>query len=241
MTPKQKAEVVQLALLDAHRYGKPGDADALLSYLKDNPDAVEELAGDGVAAKAKSLSKGRWDESKHPRGQPENSGEFGPGEGAANAERDAYLKAAMRPAKKSDLKSDLIYLWHGTSLAAAKNILSHGLFGGDRGKNASADVLHASQYPEETGAECLVLIAADPKGLAVDPNDQIGETVEDGLFPKGHGSSTTVGKHNVVAIFDISDATNGDKAIAALKSGNIRAAEKLGVKVLLPPNSPNKT
>lgn len=44
MTPQKKAEVVQIALLDAQRHGKPGDADALLKYLKENPHVVEELA-----------------------------------------------------------------------------------------------------------------------------------------------------------------------------------------------------
>ncbi len=44
LTPAEKASIVQQALLDTQRHGKPGDADKLLAYLKANPNAVEELA-----------------------------------------------------------------------------------------------------------------------------------------------------------------------------------------------------
>lgn len=56
MTPQQKAEIVQVALLDARRHGKPGDVDALLKYLKENPQAVEELAAKQAESKSASTS-----------------------------------------------------------------------------------------------------------------------------------------------------------------------------------------
>jgi hypothetical protein len=44
-----------------------------------------------------------WDESKHPRGQPENAGQFGPGGGAAKtpaAEGGWFQRAALKVAEK---------------------------------------------------------------------------------------------------------------------------------------------
>lgn len=44
MTPAEKSTVVQQALMDAARHGKPGDVDRLLAKLKADPGFVEELA-----------------------------------------------------------------------------------------------------------------------------------------------------------------------------------------------------
>jgi hypothetical protein len=44
MTPVEKARVVELAILDTARYGEPGDVEKLIQHLRDNPNAVEELA-----------------------------------------------------------------------------------------------------------------------------------------------------------------------------------------------------
>ena len=41
-----------------------------------------------------------WDESKHPRGQPENAGQFGPGGGSAKGEEGDKAAAALAAARK---------------------------------------------------------------------------------------------------------------------------------------------
>jgi hypothetical protein len=170
-----------------------------------------------------------WDEAKHPRGQPGNAGEFAK-KGGDVKKNDGI---AYRPPSKRDLRGDSIHLWHGTSLDLANKIIAaKGLKEGTRGRNATADVEHAMQYPEETGADALVLLRCDPKTLDVDPNDQVGETVADGLFVE-HGSSCTVGDHDVAAVFDVSSAT-GDY-VEALQQGDFAKAAKLGVKVLWRP------
>jgi hypothetical protein len=46
LTPAEKASIVQQAMHDTLRHGKPGDLDKLLAYLKANPNAVEELAAE---------------------------------------------------------------------------------------------------------------------------------------------------------------------------------------------------
>lgn len=141
-------------------------------------------------------------------------------------------KEVTRP-KKSDLKKPTINLWHGTTLKSAKLIAAKGVSGGSRGKNAAAYASAAAQYPEDTGAEALVLLRAKTGQLSVDPNDQVGESVEDGLFPSGgHGSSCTVGDHEVVAIIDIQNADNPDAAIKALEDGDLAAALRHGAKVI---------
>lgn len=118
------------------------------------------------------------------------------------------LKDAVRAALKvspSDLDKPTILLWHGTSLKGARGIVkSGGLSTGQRGTNATASLDHAAQYPEDTGADAIVLLRAKTSGLGVDKNDQVGETVKDGLFPKNmHGSSCEVGDHEVVAVLDL--------------------------------------
>ncbi len=142
------------------------------------------------------------------------------------------LSGWVKPSAKSDLKGSSIRLWHGTSLKNAQNIIKQGLKEGPRGLNAAADVDSASQYPEDTGAEALILVSADPRDLGIDPEDQVGETVEEGLFPDRGNSSATVRKSNVLAVIDIKNAKNQDKALKALNNGNLEQAIKYGAKIL---------
>lgn len=44
LAPAEKSAVVQQALMDAARHGKPGDVDKLLAKLKADPSFVKELA-----------------------------------------------------------------------------------------------------------------------------------------------------------------------------------------------------
>lgn len=186
-----------------------------------------------------------WDEGKHPRGQPDNAGQFVGKDGGQSGSWQSVTHKEYRPASPKDLDGDHVFLWHGTSSKAGKAVLQQGqLKDGARGRNAAGDTYHASQYPEDTGAEFLLLLAAEPGSLGVDENDQIGETVADGLFPDnsrkspgwayGHGSSVTVGKHRVVAGFDLRNVANQDKAVELLQRGKFGAARKLGVRGVLP-------
>lgn len=170
---------------------------------KATPDKVESVQGKDGA-----------DRTTPPAQAPQRSGEI-----------------EYRNPSKQDLVGKSIHLWHGTTIESAKRIASANKIGeGGRGRNASADVAHADQYPEDSGAEALVLVKANPKSLSVDPNDQIGDTVKDGLFPKGFGSSTTLGDHSISAVFDVRGANPGYRE--ALQSGDFAKAKKLGVKVI---------
>lgn len=151
---------------------------------------------------------------------------------------DTHGLEGYKPPSPSDLEGDSVHLWHGSTASGGKRIADKGIREGQRGTNASADVNHAAQYPEDTGAETMVLVNAKTKELGVDPNDQIGDTVGDGLFPSssrkvsaefpyGHGSSATLGSHKVVAVFDVSKT--GSAGIQALQKGDWAAAERHGV------------
>lgn len=142
------------------------------------------------------------------------------------------ISQEIKPVHADDLKKPTINLWHGTKLSSVASIIKNGIVDGDRGKNASAQVSSASQYPEDTGAQALVLLKADTADLKVDPNDQIGETVEDGLFSADYASSCTIGDHEVLAVFDIENAAHPDAAIKALGEGNLSKAIKSGAKIL---------
>jgi GNAT superfamily N-acetyltransferase len=155
----------------------------------------------------------------------------GPGGGEFTGEHQGI---DITPASLGDMNKSSINLWHGTTLEAAPSILKSGKISeGSRGKNAAANAGTASQYPEETGAQALVLLRANPKELTIDPNDQQGETVEDGLFPSGgFGSSCTLGGHRVIAVFDLEHAIKPDDAIKALDNGDLAAAIKYGLKFI---------
>lgn len=199
-------------------------ADRLSAYLDAEPVATLELDS------AATLTGGEWrtingaHDPRHPVGQPESKSTKGL-EGYRNPSPD-------------HLSGQDVYLWHGSSESGGRRIVEKGVREGSRGTNASADVQHAAQYPEDTGAQTMVLLKASTKDLSVDPNDQIGETVEDGLFPAssrkvssdfphGHGSSATVGAHTIKAVFDVSGA--GDSAIRALQRGDWKSAFDGGV------------
>lgn len=145
----------------------------------------------------------------------------------------AKLAVMIKPASKRDLKRPFIMLWHGTSKSGAAGIWTdEGLIAGERGMNASANVGHASQYPEDTGAHSLVLLRAKTNSLDVDPNDQVGDTMEEGLFPEGsmYQSSCTVREAVPVAIFRIEDAKQD--GIDALEKGDLAQAIENGVKIV---------
>lgn len=177
--------------------------------------------------------------------QPRNpDGTWGSGGASKWTENDAAnsgfsiselpaVEQYAKPATKADLQKDEISLWHGTSYSGAAGIATDNELtgGGPRGNNATAYPGHASQYPEDTGADVLVLLRAKTAELTVDPNDQIGETVEEGLFPKNMAhSSVSIGGHRIVAMFDLSAADSPDDAIESLNSGNLRAAIKAGLR-----------
>lgn len=176
-------------------------------------------------------------------------GEFIPGEAMAKASKKerATLEsnnikghlASYRPPSPDDLKSASIFLWHGTSADGMAGILKKGSVSmGSRGLNAAAHTASASQYPEDTGAEALVLLSAETAELGIDPNDQTGKTVEEGLFGgPDYSSACTVGKHRIVAVFDLTECRNPDKAIELLQRGKFDAATKLGVGVSVPHES----
>lgn len=154
-----------------------------------------------------------------------------------NGKQFDQLRELLQPASESDLSGSHILLWHGTSSASAKKIIREGaLKGGSRGLNATADIDHAAEYPEDTGADHLVLIRADTGGLDVDPNDlhanavalsregKRKEAVAENLFPKSSGfvrSSTSVGDHQVVAVINMRDGVRRGEAFDAIKNGDL--------------------
>jgi Protein of unknown function (DUF935) len=144
------------------------------------------------------------------------------------------LGRMIRPAKPKDLEKEHIFLWHGTTAAGASGIKKdESLWEGARGMNATISPGHAAQYPEDTGADFLVLLRAKTADLDVDPNDQVGDTVEEGLFPhQRFQSSCTVGEAVPVAIFDIKHAAAPDRAIDALEKGDLPGALRHGARVV---------
>lgn len=144
------------------------------------------------------------------------------------------LKSILVQPKPADLEKPSIVLWHGTTLRAAKSIAnSQYLRQGPRGINAAATIDDAAQYPEENGADALVILEADTSTLSVDPNDQQGATVADGLFPKsGYGSAATVGKHRVLAVIDVRTETDRKAAFEAIQAGNLIDLAYSGATVL---------
>lgn len=144
------------------------------------------------------------------------------------------LAPYVRQATPEDRKGKFIHLWHGTDLAGAKGIIKdRGVIGGERGTNAAASASDASQYPEDTGADFLMLLKARNSDLSIDPVDQTGDTVDEGLFTiSGHGSSVTLGRHRLVAAFDLRQCRDPDKAIRLLDSGRLAAAIEEGVRVV---------
>jgi hypothetical protein len=55
---------------------------------------------------------GVWKEELHPRGQPENAGQFGPGGGTSRAERSQRATRALRPKRAKPSKTDSITVQH---------------------------------------------------------------------------------------------------------------------------------
>lgn len=130
------------------------------------------------------------------------------------------------PPTKGNLAGAEIWLWHGTSVRGGKGISEDmQIDDGQRGTNATADIETAWQYPEDTGAQYIALLRCDTSTLDVDPNDQQGDTVEEGLF--GWSSSATIGEHRVEAVFDVRHAS--EEALHAMHSGDFKKAFRLGV------------
>jgi hypothetical protein len=162
------------------------------------------------------------------------------------------LRSLLRPAESGDLEKPHIDLWHGTSAAAAKRIIkNNGLNAGPRGTNATADIDHAAEYPEDNGADVLLLLRAKTADLTPDMNDtpsgvadlygagKTMEAVREGLFPSGKGyarSSVEIGQHEVVAAFDMREGVNREAAFEALKKGDLLEAIYQGATVLHAPS-----
>lgn len=206
-------------------------------YAHTSADTARKSGNRAEEERHAHIAKFHEDKAKELRGQANAAGHEPPTE-----EKAASSGIEYKNPTHEDLKGDSIHLWHGTTIEGAKKIAKSGKISeGDRGKNASADVSHADQYPEETGAEAIALVKARPKSLGVDTNDQIGDTVQEGLFPKssrkssehfpyGHGSSSTLGEHSVSAVFDVRGAKEGYRD--ALQSGDFEKAKSLGVKII---------
>lgn len=154
------------------------------------------------------------------------------------------LRSMLNPAAASDLDKQEIKLWHGTSEASAKSIYKSGTLNyGQRGVNATADIDHAFEYPESTGADSLVLITAKPDELRIDANDtpekvqklanagKIRESVREDLFPTSASgrSSCEVGANRVLATFDVRNGVRRTEAAEAIKRGDLLEAIYHGV------------
>ena len=119
---------------------------------------------------------GDWDDSKHPRGQPQNKGEFGPGGGAAREETESATpppSSGNRPSGKS--KARVKYRSESDPLAAkpekiqrvAQRLL---------GKGASSETL-ASMVGAPDDAEVELNASKDGKSLIVRVNHDAFEAI----------------------------------------------------------------
>jgi len=107
---------------------------------------------------------------------------------------------------RADLRGQWIRLFHGTSREAARKILADGRIRPSRqrtyaapGVYASARIEDAAQYPEETGADAIVVIQALVEELKPDLTDESPASVEQSLFDC-FGSSAVVGEHKVEGV-----------------------------------------
>jgi hypothetical protein len=157
------------------------------------------------------------------------------------------LERSIQPSTPSDLDGEYIYLWHGTSSTAARKIAKDGTIKeGERGRNATADVNHAAEYPESTGADCLVLIKAKVSEIGIDPNDTNSKIIDAAkndiniakkmsLFPESYDikdrSSCSIGSNTIVAIINMRDGVRREEAFSFIEKGNLMDAIYSGATV----------
>ena len=75
----------RLEQANGEQYGRPSDG-AHFDFYGSN------LGAEAIRAALKGHAQDEWDESKHPRGQPENAGEFGPGGGGGAKPKEGAPK-----------------------------------------------------------------------------------------------------------------------------------------------------
>ncbi len=124
-------------------------------------EVARALAGYGIVRKA------GWRESDHPRGQPENAGQFATVPGGRGAQ--ARGGTATRPARRrAGTGKSVARLNRFTSLAVKRRVL-HGL----RNEREMADALSMSNLPDSEPAD--VVLAITPWGEVLSDPAEVKE------------------------------------------------------------------
>lgn len=169
---KQWAVAVAMAVQDGNdQLTKAGYDPTLtnqdIAATSDNPqqaaaaeNIVEGKPADGQSQTAKFSE---FDESKHPRGQPENAGEFGLGGGTATKTKP--VKSVSQPSKSDKAKASAVHV--GKPIQQYADTVEHGAAKDIKGvsfkDSEPVDIVSGSNGVAEHGVEfkCVVLGAND--------------------------------------------------------------------------------
>jgi len=165
----QEAIAIEIATQDANRElvkrgYKPTVAD--LNIAQDTANPAQQPQGESPAKATATLAE--WDESKHPRGNKDNAGEFGPGGGGAKKEDAPKNESAAKTGDRSEVRSKRAEV--GDLHPATKT---------GKGKDSTLTLADGSPLPAHISPASIPPAYAHNIRVSKDPNADVWAISED--------------------------------------------------------------